>query len=60
MDHSVENEDVPWMSKICFSSELLNFWFMSSSGVLSYLLSSLIVKPQKEEMQIPLAFLMFR
>lgn len=59
IDCNVENKVVPWISKIYFLSELLSFWFISS-GILSYLLRLLIVKPQKEEMQIPLSFLIFR
>lgn len=47
MDCDMENTNVSWMSKIHFPSELLSFWFISSSRVLSYPLCSLIVKPLK-------------
>lgn len=38
------------MAKIYFPFQLLSFWLINSCGVLPYLLCSLIVKLQKEEM----------
>lgn len=40
------------MAKICFPFQLLSFWLINSCDVLPYLVCSLILKLQKEDVNV--------